>query len=294
MTDRPQTITGLQTGYGIGDILLTTGLLRAWKRLFGRRLIVLTRCPELFAHNPDVSMTIQERGYERVIRLLGRPLIWRFGSAINEYRSQKLLHPGYPFPAPGKHLVEWMAESIGLNLLAEERRPYLYLTRREIAQQAWAKNWIAVQSSSSTYWTANKNWVPGRMQAVVDHLLHCGQQVVHLGSSEDQPLAGVCDLRGKTTMRQGAAILANTAFLIGLEGGLMHTARAVETKSIIIYTGYTKPDETGYPENINLRDPAAGDSCWLRTPCPHCLASAENISTALVTNYIDAFLASHK
>jgi ADP-heptose:LPS heptosyltransferase len=180
--------------------------------------------------------------------------------------------------------MDSMAATLGITLQPEERRPFLYLTRAETDVQSWAKGFVAVQSSSTTYWTANKNWVAGRMQSVVNELNALEYRVIQLGVIEDECLHGVTDLRGETSLRQGAAILANVQLFIGLEGGLIHTARAVETPCVVIYTGYTTPDETGYPENFNLRAPSAGKSCWSRVPCEHCHESANAIQVSDVIN----------
>jgi ADP-heptose:LPS heptosyltransferase len=87
------------------------------------------------------------------------------------------------------------------------------------------------------------------------------------------------DLRGKTSLRECAALLTNAAVFVGLEGGLMHLARSVDRRSVIIYTGYTRPEDTGYPENRNLRDARAGEGCWSRGACEHCRASAEAVGS---------------
>ena len=264
----------LQTGYGVGDVLMATGVLRAWRRVNnGERVFVVSRFPELFEHNPDVVHAFSEDQYQRFLSLLGKPLIWRIGNAIVD----KTLKPTYPFPAPGKHLMDSMATTIGVKLLPEERRPFLYLTRKEVEKQNWAKGWVTVQSSSTIYWTPNKNWIPGRMQSVVNELTSTGYKVIQLGVIDDESLQNVTDLRGKTTLREGAAILANAELFIGLEGGLIHTARAVETSCLVIYTGYTDPAETGYPQNVNLRATSARESCWSRIPCEHCRQSAKDI-----------------
>lgn len=264
---------------------MATGVLRAWRRVnAGGRVLVSSRFPELFLHNPDVLIAYDEGYYEKFLRLLARPFVWRFAKKIDSFRSPFLLKPTYPFPAPGRHIMDSMAATLGISLLPEERRPFLYLTPSEMKEQAWAQGWVAVQSSSTTYWTPNKSWVPGRMQQVVNELIQKGFSIVQLGVPEDESLEQVTDLRGKTTLRQCAAILANAKLFIGLEGGLVHTARAVNTVSVVIYTGYTMPDETGYPENINLRSASAGASCWSRVPCQHCRTSAETIQVEEVVN----------
>jgi ADP-heptose:LPS heptosyltransferase len=54
----------------------------------------------------------------------------------------------------------------------------------------------------------------------------------------------------------------------------VHLARAVGTMSVVIYTHYTLPEETGYAENVNLRAARNGDACWKRVLCEECAASA--------------------
>lgn len=269
-------MTFLRTGLGVGDTLLATGVLEAFARTHRKKCIVETRYPELFYNNPHVSaIWPSERRSEITKMLFDHRIIWRVGSAVNEWFDRRIIKPAYPFPCRNKHLIDAMAESAGVQLLPHERRPFLYLTKEEIEAQSWAKGWIAVQSSSSTYWTPNKNWVPGRMQEVVDELHDDGYELVQLGLCEEEELRNAKDMRGESNLRRTAAILANAALFIGLEGGFVHLARAVGTKAVVIYTHYTLPEETGYADNINLR--RAGKPCWSREVCEECQASASHI-----------------
>jgi ADP-heptose:LPS heptosyltransferase len=279
-------MTLLRTGLGVGDILLATGVLEALARVHRKKFIVETRYPELFLHNPHVAaIWPAERRTELVRKYLDRRLLWRVGSAVNAWFDRRTIKPTYPFPCRNKHLIDAMAESAGVQLLPHERRPFVYLTKEEIEEQRWAKGWIAVQSSSSTYWTPNKNWVPGRMQQVVDALREEGYEVVHLGLPEDEALKGVKDMRGKNTLRTNAAVLANVMLFVGLEGGLVHLARAVNTKSVVIYTHYTLPEETGYAENVNLRAANDDEACWRREACNSCSKYGRTIA---VQHVLDA------
>lgn len=275
-------MTLLRTGLGVGDVLLATGVLEALARVHRKKFIVETRYPELFLHNPHVAaIWPAERRTELVRKYLDRRLLWRVGSAVNAWFDRRTIKPTYPFPCRNKHLIDAMAESAGVQLLPHERRPFVFLTEEEIEEQRWAKGWIAVQSSSSTYWTPNKNWVPGRMQQVVDALREEGYEVVHLGLPEDETLNGVKDMRGRNTLRTNAAVLANVTLFIGLEGGLVHLARAVNTKSVVIYTHYTLPEETGYTENVNVKAADITEPCWKRKECSDCLHAAQLITADL-------------
>lgn len=268
----------LRTGLGVGDVLLATGVLEALARTHRKKFIVETRYPELFLHNPHVAAIWPAGRAARLIKTaFDRPFVWRIGSAINAWLDRRSVGVSYPFPCRNRHLIDAMAESAGVQLLPHERRPFIYLTKEEIEAQSWAKGWIAVQSSSSTYWTPNKNWVSGRMQLVVDELRRNGYEIVHLGNVADESLVWVKDLRGKVGPREGAAILGNCRLMICLEGGLAHSAKAVGTPAVVLYTGYTDVHETGYPDFINLRPAEAGESCWRRDLCEHCRRAAEAI-----------------
>ena len=63
--------------------------------------------------------------------------------------------------------------------------------------------------------------------------------------------------------------MANSLVFIGLEGFLMHLARAVNCRSVIIYGGRIKPSQIGYVANKNLYSPVECSPCWLRNPCDH-------------------------
>ena len=272
-----------RTGFGVGDILMATGVLRAFRRLQPQPMIVETHYPELFQGNPDAWQVWKDgKVTDGIQAAFGHRFIWRIGNFLTSKYDQLRITPHYPFPSKGVHVMDSMANTIGVTLLPEDHHPFLYLSNTEKKSKEWVKDWVAVQSSSSTYWTPNKNWVPGRMQQVVNILKKEGYSLVHLGSAEDTPLDNVTDLRGKTTLREGAAILANTSLFIGLEGGLVHLARSVGRTCVVIYTGYTTPEETGYPENINLRSPSTGASCWNQLPCEHCRESAQQISADFV------------
>lgn len=276
-----------RTGLGVGDVLLSTGILEALHRLDGRKYIVETLYPELFFNHPGVKVIWKEGKRAKWIRqIFGWPVIWRLGNKVNEWFERQMIKPTYPFPCRGKHLIDAMAETVGVTLLPDERHPFIYLTEAEIKAQSWAKGWIAVQSSSTNYWTVNKHWVPGRMQEVVDALVDGGFKVFHLGSREDEHLLQVIDYRGRTSLREAAAMLCNASLFIGLEGGLVHLARAVETKSVVVYTHYTAPEETGYAENKNIISGDKSEPCWHREKCNVCSEYAAKIDAKMVIDAV--------
>jgi ADP-heptose:LPS heptosyltransferase len=128
-----------------------------------------------------------------------------------------------------------------------------------------------------------KEWLPERFQQVVDAL--AGEfTIVQVGTSDHPPLTGVVDLRGKTTIRQTAAVLRHSKVFIGLVGFLMHLARAVNTRSVIVYGGREHPSQSGYAENVNLFTPLECSPCWLWNRCPYDRECMRRISASDVVD----------
>ena len=276
----------LRTGLGVGDVLLATGVLRAMAKRRPARVVIETRFPELFEGNHDAwRVWLDDAPVRALQRSFRGPGIWRLGAwATGMYRRRTGVFD-YPFPCRGIHIMDAMATGQGVTLAAHERRPFLPLRGNELDAQQWSRGTIVVQGSTSSYWTRNKEWVEGRMQEVVDALNGSGASVVHIGTQDDRPLVGVTDLRGKTTLRESGAILAHARLLIATEGALVHLARAVSCPAVVIYTEYTSPAETGYPENSNLQV-LSREPCWSRDPCAYCEESARGVSVDWVLDTV--------
>jgi hypothetical protein len=73
--------------------------------------------------------------------------------------------------------------------------------------------------------------------------------VVQIGLKETPLIEGVLDMRGKTSFRQAALVIRQSALFMGTEGGLMHAARAVGANALILWGGVTLPEFAGYPES---------------------------------------------
>jgi ADP-heptose:LPS heptosyltransferase len=147
---------------------------------------------------------------------------------------------------------------------------------------------MCIQSTSATYFTVNKQWPVDRIQAIVDRL-HKSMRIVQVGSKDDVELTHAEDYRGKMSLRQTAAMLAQARLFVGMEGGLMHLARSVDTRSVIIYTGFITPYFSGYDVNVNLCKVDRPESpCWRLSKCD--CDCAERVSVQDVLVAIDAAL----
>ena len=117
------------------------------------------------------------------------------------------------------------------------------------------------------------------MNGVVQGLRAQGLAVVQLGTQNDETVSGVTlDLRGKTSLREAAAVIAAARCHVGIEGGLVHLARAMGQRSVVAF-GPTSVDFLGYPQNVNIIASPC-NSCWWTTRdwyiyCPRGLAQPE-------------------
>lgn len=133
---------------------------------------------------------------------------------------------------------------------------------------------------------ANKEWFPGRFQEVANRL-SATHAVIQLGSPLDPPIHGAHDLRGKTSLRESAAIVAASREVICQVGFLMHVARAVETRAVVIYGGVENPAITGYSANENLYSAVDCAPCWMPNDCPYarkCMSAinADHVMSAVM------------
>jgi len=105
------------------------------------------------------------------------------------------------------------------------------------------------------------------------------------------PLAGARDLRGNTTLREAAAILNRSLCFIGTSGLLVHLARAVECRSVVIYGGREHAWQSGYTCNENLESHLPCAPCWLWQDCDRDRECMKQITSDQVVAAVDRALA---
>lgn len=254
---RPEQV--IYFGQGFGDDLLCTAVARELKKRGTGKIVMFSRHPCLFEENLDIA-SVHNLGYPMV----GRRRHWGYGAIIPQY--------SIPDPANDRdlfrneHLIATMCRLAGLTG-SVDLRAYLTLRPAEKAAGRRRENQIAIQSGGLGQ-MKNKDWLPERYQAVADTLSD-RFGLVQIGMANDPPLRGALDLRGKTTLRESAAILASSLLFIGQVGFLMHLNRAVDRRSVIVYGGRETPQVSGYPANENLVGAVPCSPCWQRNRCDY-------------------------
>jgi len=244
----------------IGDDLMGSVVFRELRKRSKRSIAVVTRNPALFEKNPDVEKIIRQT--DAFLNRCGRaglPVVQLAHSGYDAARDADI--------PPDEHVLIRLCRLAGI-AGPVELRPYIFLAPAELAAGKLAENQVAIQSTgmAGPFPIQNREWYPQRFQELCAQL-RSDVRVVQLGSPSDMKLEGAIDLRGKTDLRQSAAVLANSLVFIGLCGFLMHLARAVDCRSVIIYGGREKPAISGYVANKNLYTQVRCAPCWLRNAC---------------------------
>ena len=86
-------------------------------------------------------------------------------------------------------------------------------------------------------------------------------------------------MRGKTTLRESAAIIAAARVVVCQEGLLMHLARAVDTRAVVIFGGAVDPAILGYTANENLTTALDCAVCWMPNHCSHARMCMDRITS---------------
>ncbi len=282
----------LYFGFAPGDDLLCTAVLRELRTRGRDGLLMVSDHRELFAGNEDPAYV--------------RPLWRRYdkdGSTLSICRrfvriwGGTFTRPEYAPPAgydrrrpPPRHIIAEMCAKTGISGPVSIR-PYLTLSEREKSFAPWASGRIVIQSSgmAARHPARNKQWFPERFQGVID-ALHGELEFIQLGSAEDPPLRSVTDLRGKTTIRESAAILYHARLYVGTVGFPMHLARAVECPSVIVFGGREAPWQSGYICNFNLYSAVPCAPCWRMNTCDFDHRCMHDISVADVVSAIRRML----
>lgn len=266
---------------GIGDHLNCTVVARELKRHGCEGSIwMCSDHPGLFEHNPDIDRVVPDDiRFVRYTEILQKTAITPEYSPFIE--KEQRTRP------PDGHILSLMCRTSGITGDVT-LRPYVYLTDAEKAAGKLSARQVAIQSSgmAAKYTITEKQWYPERFQEVVDRLQGTFD-FIQLGSSSDPPLQGAADLRGKTTVRETAAIVSQSRAFVGQIGFLMHLARAVDCPGVIVYGGRELPSQSGYSANENLYTPLPCSPCWKVESCHLGRACMDGITAADVCAAIE-------
>src|SRR6266496_2501499 len=213
----------LQCSLSAGDLVLLTAAVRDLHRCYPGQFITDVRSayPELWENNPYLTRLLENDPDVEVLDC-EYPLI--------NSSNQLPFHAIHGFKA-------FLNERLGLNIQLTEFKGDIHLSR---AEKSWFSQvrelvgreipfWIIAAGGKYDY--TIKWWKTCRYQEVVDHFKGKVQFVQVGGIGHHHPkLAGVIDLRGRTTLRQLIRLVHHAQGILCPVTFLMHLAAAVETR----------------------------------------------------------------
>ncbi|MDD4990164.1 MAG: glycosyltransferase family 9 protein [Candidatus Pacebacteria bacterium] len=185
----------------------------------------------------------------------------------------------------GKNAIEWACEYFKIkNALL---KPVLRLTDKELkkvnelltAHNLKKKDFIVIEPNSKESFAPNNQWFWDRWQELADLLRNKkGQVLVQLGAAGSPVLTGVVNLVGETSFREAGGVIGEAKLFVGYSGGLMHAAKAMDVKAVILASGFEPLEIANYPQNLNIYKKTECAPCGLKTPCPYGRKCMEEIS----------------
>lgn len=178
-----------------------------------------------------------------------------------------------------KHIIEQICECYGIK--SPELKCVVSLSELE---KNWAEKYhksklkgekyVTIEPFSKDNYTPNRAYPLEKWQSIVDYL-HKKIKVVQVGNAGVPVLDNVIDATGSTTFRQAISMIERSELFLATESGLVHAATAVDTKSLVVITGYQSEKMVAYPQNINVNISSHGP-CGLKIICPDCVKDANN------------------
>ena len=189
------------------------------------------------------------------------------------------------------HIIERICSFYGIE--NPELKCELHFSKYEISKvkkmaDGIGDKFVTIEPHSKTNYTVNRAYPFEKWQKVVDALSkHI--QVVQIGLESSPLLENVIDFRGKTSFREATLLIGESEMFLSTEGGLVHAATAVDTKSLVVITGYQTEKMVAYPQNININIANHGP-CGLKIPCKDCQKDAESHNEQEIIDKAQKFL----
>jgi hypothetical protein len=204
------------------------------------------------------------------------------------------------FHRTDKHIIEQYCEVYGI------QNPVLkcYLTPQ--ASDWWFKeimsDWfdttlsihhkpppfITIEPNSNLDYTPNRVYPFEKWQSIVNALKD-KIPFVQVGTKGSRVLENVIDWTGQSSFKNTTGMIGFSSLFLSSEGGLVHAATAVNTKSVVVITGYQSEKMVAYPQNINVNISSHGP-CGLKFLCPECKKDAEFHDWREITSLIEGEL----
>ena len=285
-------------GNAIGDQVCMSAIIEKIYEQKNYKSIVITNYPEIFYNNPNVLKIININKYskffqKKIISILKR--LKKKNKYVEEFRFQGAFEEFLRKTKLKISLIEIHSYHFDLQLNLKNAKPKIYFSNDEIEKYEKKfnniKNFAIIQPQGKITYTPNKEWGFDKYQKVVD-LTKNEIRWVQVGLSQDKLLKNVIDLRGKTDLRELFYLVKKANFVLSNEGLLNHIAAGVETKSFVIFSGFSNIELAKYDTTIPIvREPQIKCApCWLLEKCPINKKCLEEILPEKVVNFLKLYI----
>lgn len=261
---------------GYGGALIWTGLGRNLKKRYPEKKIIFIkgRC-----FNSDFVVYRNNNDMSLVSRFI-LPLIPKKDTIIVNMNNPDYLYCSkkngkYIFKT-GKHAIQIACDVHGIE--NAELKPRINLTEKEKqnAEDVLHNNeikrsekYICVEPNIKGI-LKTKEWFWQQWQELVDllKLFLSDYVIVQVGIGGGRVLDGVINITGQTTFRETAYILKHSYILVSTMGGLVHLAKAMGKKSVVLVSGFEPLELSAYPDDINFYTDIDCKHCGIPENCP--------------------------
>lgn len=280
-------------GHAVGDQLCMSSVIRLIHKQYPFKIIVISSFSELFDNNPRLWRSYQVKvGYlgsqiARILRFLSGNHLenFLFTNVNTTYEDYMRDHSNLI------HIVEANTLHFNLDLNFDMISNEIFLTKNEINSFARKFNlrepYSIIQPNSKTSYTQNKAWGFEKYQKIVTSFKDINW--IQVGLKGDLILDDVRNYVGMTSLRELAFLIKNADFVLADEGLINHMASAFESKSFVIFSGFSQVELAKYDTTVPIVNYPQVDCspCWITETCPKKIKyCTEQISIEQVINEI--------
>lgn len=245
------------SGRGLGDILMSTAIIKKIKKENPQSKLIYTTRPAaepILRNNPYID-ELKAEEYIRndfIDKLDNYDKHYFLGKMTEDYSVERNRQPR----------IDSMAELFNIEL--EDKKPELFLTEKELENEKKfiskdKLNIIVCNESISHRRKLERNL----FLKLLDNLKKYNYNIIVVGIKKEYYPEWICNLTGKTNLRELFSIIALSDLVITMDNFVSHIAAAFDKKEIILYT--TIPAEWRciyYPKAIPIQSKAKCSPCW--------------------------------
>jgi ADP-heptose:LPS heptosyltransferase len=278
----------LVTWGGIGDVLLMTPAIRAFKQR-DPSCSIHVYCEhklhrEVLKNNPYIDRLIFVGRWGRAALQVISERKWMTFRWANFW----VLAPGLLYNNPAAQVV---GEKLGLGI--NDTQLDCFLTEEEAAEArkitSQYRNPVIININSNS--SRNKHWPIENWERLV--LNNPQYDFLQLGLAREEPVRGAKNLLGKTTLRQSLGIVKAAKAFVGVDSSMAHVAAAFRIPAVVLF-GPSSPNVYGHAASRNLYNAPRCSPCMEiigNVACPYGKPCMTNITVSDVEQALSCSIA---